>query len=183
MQRVKARRASCLSALVCAAHQQFAVEHGWDVERVDQFGESVADVVATARIDACFAACVHQLHADTVPLPLRCIVIEADHCFFERVGKHEGAEGRHVLDIGRVRTFGRPGEQLAIRRLQSVPVFLHIINRDVEGLRESGLGEAARDTDAHAAGGELDQGIAAIGIEPVEQFGQLRHDAGSGHAR
>jgi hypothetical protein len=52
-----------------------------------------------------------------------------------------------------------------------VPTFLHIIDVELEGLREAGLGKSGGDADAQAAGGELQQGEAAGGVEMVHHLG------------
>src|SRR3546814_13696921 len=60
-----------------------------------------------------------------------------------------------------------------------VPQLLDIVDGDGEGLRERLLREPRRHPDAHSAERELEQSIAPIGIEPVEQ---RREDRGGGAA-
>ena len=62
----------------------------------------------------------------------------------------------------------------AIGRGERVPVLLDFLDRDLERLRERGLGEPRRNADAHRAGRQLDQRVAAVGVEPVEQRAAAR---------
>ena len=52
-------------------------------------------------------------------------------------------------------------------------MLLDLLDRDLERPRERDLGESRGYTDPHRAGGELEQRVAARGVEPVEQSGQF----------
>ena len=84
---------------------------------------------------------------------------------------------------GGVVAVGGPGEQRFVGRGQAVPVLLDILDRHLERLREGDLGEPAGNADAHRPGGELEQGIAARGVEPVHQQRQLGEHRLAGHRR
>ena len=94
-----------------------------------------------------------DLDADAVPFPFGRVIAQVDHGFFQRMRQHERAEGRQIVDVGRRLALCCPVEQRGIGRLQAVPVFLHLVDRHGEGLREGRLGEAAGYADPHAAGG------------------------------
>src|SRR3546814_5815218 len=64
-----------------------------------------------------------------------------------------------------------------------MPIFLDIVDADAEGLRESRLGEARRNADAHRAGCQLEQRKAPGGVEPVEQRREIAHCAEPCHVR
>ena len=183
LQRIEAGRPAFLTALNAAAHEQFAVEHRVERQHVEQFGEGRGNIVARARVEPRLAAGTHELHADAVPFPLRCVIGEVDHRVLERVGEHEGAEGRQVLGIGRGFAMRSPVEQFGVGRLEPMPVLLDLVDRHVESLREGGLRQAARYADAHPAGRQFEQRIATRGIEPVEQPGKFRHHALACHGR
>ena len=167
---------------MATTHEQFAIEHRIDVERPRDLGEGTGNVVARARIDSRFAAGPHDLHADAIPFPLCGKLAQVDFDLFERMREHERAEQRAVFGIRGRGAMGGPGEQLGIGRLLPVPVLLDILHSDIEGLREGGLAQPGGNADAHGACRQLEQRIAAIGIEPVEQLGQFGHDIGAGHA-
>ncbi len=159
-----------------SAHQQFAIENGGKRKHIEQFGEGCGYIVARAGEQFRFVPRPYQLHADTVPFPFRRIIRQIHHRFFERVGQHEGAEGRQVGHVGRRFAVGGPVEQFGVGRGETVPIFLHLVDRDVESLRKGGLGQTAGYADPHTPGGELEQGVAAGCVEPVEQPGQFGHD-------
>ena len=117
------------------------------------------------------------MHANAVPFPLGGVIRQIDRGLLERMCEHEGAEGRQIGDIGRRLVARSPAEQRVIGRVEPVPIFLHLIDRDVESLRKRGLGEAAGDPDAHSPGRQLKQRIAARWIEPIEQPGQFGEHA------
>ena len=56
--------------LEVVADQQFAIEHGFAEDIVDEIGEGAGDVVAGAREQRDLALAEDQLHADAVPFPL-----------------------------------------------------------------------------------------------------------------
>ena len=68
----------------------------------------------------------------------------------------------------------RPVEQFAERRTQAVPDFLNRLDLETEGVGEGLLGQAGVDPDAQAAGGQLQQGEPARGIEMVEHRASTR---------
>ena len=178
LERVEARRAALcdvvgLASLMRAAHQQFAIENGGEGQCVEQFGEGRRDIVARTREQFRFVPRADQLHPDPIPFPLRDIVREIDHGFFQRMCQHEWAEGRQIRHVGRSLPLGSPGEKLGKRRGEAVPIFLDLLDRHVEGLGERRLGEATGNPDPHATSGELQQRVAARWVEPVEQLGQF----------
>ena len=173
LQCVEARRAALGAALDIAADQQFAVEHRGEGEHVEQFGEGRRNIVARTGIDPGLVARPHQLDADTVPFPFCGVVGEIDHRFLQRMRQHEGAEGREIVDVGGRFAASGPAEQLVVGCIEPMPIFLHLFDRYVEGLRKGGLCQPRRHADPHAARRQLEQRIAARGIEPVEQEREL----------
>src|SRR3546814_3948902 len=93
------------------------------------------------------------------------------------MGEHEGPKKWLVASVRRRAAFRCPAEQGAIRWRLPMPIFLDIVDADAEGLRESRLGEARRNADAHRAGCQLEQRKAPGGVEPVEQRREIAHCA------
>src|SRR3546814_8393990 len=93
----------------------------------------------------------------------------------EGMGKNEGPEKWLVASGRRRAAFRCPAEQGAIRWRLPMTIFLDIVDADAEGLRESRLGEAGRNADAHRAGCQLEQRKARGGVEPVEQRREIAH--------
>ena len=183
LQGVEAGRAACLTALMAAAYQQFSVQHGGNVQRCSHFWKSAGNVVAGTGIEPAFPVDVDQLHADAVPFPLGGIVGHVDGAVLQRVGQHEGAEQRQVLGAGCRAAVDGPIKQGGIGRGLAVPMLFHIINGNIEGLGKGHLGQPRRNPDPHGPGRQFQQGIAAIGIEPVEQGRKLGIHRCAGHRR
>src|SRR3546814_11467907 len=91
------------------------------------------------------------------------------------MGEHEGPKKWLVASVRRRAAFRCPAEQGAIRWHLPMPIFLDIVDADAEGLRESRLGEALRNADAHRAGCQLEQRKAPGGVDTAEQRRELPH--------
>ncbi len=163
-----------LRALELTLHQQFAIEHAVAVEALRDFGKGAGDVVAGAAVEPGLAADADELDADPVPFPLSGEFVERDARIFERMGEHERPEDRHVLCLRLLAPPLRPGEERQIGRPDTVPHLLDRIDVEPEGLCQCRLGEAGRNADAQLAGRELQQGVAAAGVEMVEHLRQRR---------
>src|SRR3546814_3781846 len=107
----------------------------------------------------------------------------SDVCSSDLMGEHEGPKKWLVASVRRRAAFRCPAEQGAIRWRLPMPIFLDIVDADAEGLRESRLGEARRNADAHRAGCQLEQRKAPGGVEPVEQRREIAHCAEPSHVR
>src|SRR3546814_4112069 len=82
--------------------------------------------------------------------------------------EHEGAKEGNVGEVGARRPSLAPGEERRIGRRDRVPQLLDIVDGHGEGLRERLFRKPRRDADAHTTECELEQCIAAVGVEAVE---------------
>src|SRR3546814_6435183 len=89
------------------------------------------------------------------------------------MGEHEGPKKWLVASVRRRAAFRCPAEQGAIRWHLPMPIFLDIVDADAEGLRESRLGEARRNADAHRAGCQLEQRKAPRSEEHTSELQSL----------
>ena len=113
---------------------------------------------------------MNDLDTDAIPFPFGGMFGQIErHPLLQRTGQHERAEDRHVAGGGRRCGAGGPLEQRRERRCQAMPNLLHRLHIQAETLRQPGLGQPRRDADAQCAGGEFDEGITALHIQPIEQ--------------
>ena len=174
LERVEAGGAALDPALRLAAYQQFAVDHRILVEGGEQFRKGGADILSAAaveaRLGAAPAAAARDLDADTVPFPFGGKGGEIDRlALVERVREHEGAKEGDVGEIGPGGAPLAPREKRRIGRRDRVPQLLDVIDRHIERLREGLLREPRRHPDPHPAERQLEQRIAPVGVEAVEQ--------------
>src|SRR3546814_13338557 len=137
--------------VVAAAHQKFAVQSRRYVDVGDDLRETCRNIVARARIEPRLTTGMDDLHANAVPFPFGGIVRHVDHRLIEGMGEHEGPKKWLVASVRRRAAFRCPAEQGAIRWRLPMPIFLDIVDAAAEGLRNSRLGEARRNADAHRA--------------------------------
>ena len=79
-----------------AAHQQLAVEHALEVDRLDDVGKGAGDVLAGAAVEPLHAARGGDLHADAVPFPFGAEVRRIERVELgavDRIGQHRRQEG------------------------------------------------------------------------------------------
>ena len=156
---------------VVAPHEQFAVEHALEIDRLDDVRKGAQHVFTGAAEEALHAARGSDLYADAVPFPFGAEVrrIEpVDLGAVDRVGQHRREEGTaHVR--GGLRTVGRqPVEQGTVGRREAVPDLLDFGDGLVADIGHGLLGQTGRHTDTQCAGQQLEQGPASGRIELVE---------------
>src|SRR5690606_4491551 len=95
--------------------------------------------------------------------------------------EHEWSEKRQILRMRGWRIERCPVEKLAIGGRLAVPIFLDIVDADLEGLREGHLGAPRRDADAHGASRQLEQREATWSIQAIQQAAQIVHRAETRH--
>ena len=86
---------------VASLDQELTVEHGLEIDRLDDFRKAGRDIVAGPGIEADLAARCRDLHPDAVPFPLGGITteIKPGHLVIhERVGQHQRAKDRLVVE-------------------------------------------------------------------------------------
>ena len=154
-----------------AAHQQLAVEHTLEVDRLDDVGKGAGDVLAGAAVEPLHAARRGDLHADAIPFPLGAEVRRVERVELgplDGIGQHGRQEGAACVAAGPRRSLQQPVEQRPIGRVQSVPDLLDGIDRLVADIGCRLLGQPRRDADAQGAGQELQQRPAAGRIQRVQ---------------
>ena len=157
-----------------AGGEQLAVERAVEVERVEQVGEGLRDIVAAAGIEPPHPARGGGLHPDAVPFPFGDEVggVEAGKRLrVERMGEHYRAER---TGGGLDRLFGaagQPVEERGVGRLETVPEFLDLGGLDAPEAGERLPGQPTGDADPQAAGDEFEQCVAVGCRQHVEPVG------------
>ena len=169
-------------------HQQFAVQHAFEIERFQHIGEAFADIVAGAAVKAALACFMDGLDADAVPFPFGGVVW--GFVFLEiagriqRLGQHHGTKATRRISAGFFAPARQPLEQIFIRRRLAVPQLFDIGQFHVTQLRQCLLGEAGGNADTQPPGQKLEQRPAAIGVQRIQPaFQQLGHFAARGAAQ
>ncbi len=179
--------------LAAPDHQQLAVDDALEVQRAHQVGEGAGDLVARAAVEPALAPLDHRLDADAVPLPFGGVVVgvelgEVDR-LVDRLGQHHRTEAAVGLGARTLASALQPGEQVAIGRGLAVPDLLDVGDRHAAPktfghVRQGLFGQPRRQAHAQAAGHQLEQGPAAVGIQRVEPALQkARHLAALGRAQ
>ena len=155
-----------------AAHQQLAVEHAVEVDRLDDVGEGARHVLAGAAVEPLDAARRRRPARGCRPISIRRGSARDRACRVRRArsGWPASAAGRRrpccVLGLGP--SLRQPVEQRPIGRRERVPDLLDLGDRLVADIGGRLLGEPRRDADAQRAGQQLQQRPAAGRIERIE---------------
>ncbi len=154
-----------------APHQQLAVEHAVEIDRLDDVGERTRHVLAGAAVEPLDATRRGNLDADAVPFPFRAEMRGIERIEFgplDGIGQHRRQEGAAHIALGLGRAGQQPIEQRAIRGAQPMPNLLDFVDRMVADIGGGLLGQTRRHADAERPGQQLQQRPPAGGVERIE---------------
>ena len=162
------------------ADEEFAIERGVEGRGFEEVWESPGNVVAVAGVEAAEALVRGELDADAVPFPfdgevgggderrVQVVRLHALGLAEQWVGEHGRAEGGEGAGDRLGSLAFEPREKIEIGRGHAVPEFLDLGDVDLAEVCDGLTGEAGGDTDAKAAGDELEQRPATSGVERVQ---------------
>ena len=163
-----------LTALYGPLHEQFAVKHTNPRKSTRNVWKATCDILAAPTVKPDIIARTDNLDANTVPFPFNGKIGEINARVFKRVREHECTEIGSAFWIGPPGCAAPPSKKLDIRRGQCVPHLFHIVDTQRKGIGKRRLRQPRRDADAQSACRKFEQRIAAVGIEPVHEFGEQR---------
>ena len=167
-----------------APDQQFAVDGPLEGEASHQVGKGSGNLVTGPGIQPGHPCLANSLDADTVPFPFGSIVRRIEpvevNGLVERDRQHDRPEPAGRITTGAIGSTLQPGEQVAVRGLQSVPDLLDLGH--VDGGKRSNrlaclfwsderrgrLGQPRGQTHAKAACDQLEQGPAPLGSQGIQ---------------
>ena len=155
-----------------AHDQQLAVDHALKGQGPQDVGEGGRDHLAGAGVEPTFQPLADRLHPHAVPLPLRRVVGRVEFRqvvrLVQRLGQHHRPEPPGRRGVGPRAAPFQPGEQIAVGRGQGVPDLLDLRERRAAKIGHGLLGQPRRQPHPQAAGHQLQQGPAPVGVQRVE---------------
>ena len=167
--------------LIAAPHQQFAVQGGVKLHRVDHIGEGGGNILSGPGIKPPNAVVRDRLHPNPVPFPFDAEILGpqiAQPVQVDRRRQHHGPERGERGGHGLFPALG-PGEKLGIGRGQPMPKLFNLFHRDIAVLRHRNARQPGRDANPHAARRQFQIGIAFGGRHLVQPGGDHARQGGA----
>ena len=113
-------------------YQQFAIQHGVEIQTRDNFGEGRGNILGPAAPESGATWSRRDLDANAIPFPFRAIgsgIERAEICFFQGMRQHQRPEDGCRARVWLRRAALKPGKKRFIGCGDGVPGFLNRLHR------------------------------------------------------